>query len=248
TATYQWDNEGRMTSLQYPTVSATGSFGNMPAVMPIAGYQYDSNGHLSGMTMDDQDGYGPQPYASATYTPAGQLSTLSDGIGTETRQYNSLMQLTSQSGPLSMTYTYAAGQNNGRIINSQDGTTGENTNYTYDALNRLTTASNSQWSEQYTYDGFGNLTSKTGSGGSPNPAPSMSTTYNANNQATGQGQGYDGNGNLTYGGFYSWYSGYNTSYTYSIENRLQSETPFGGSTTIYAYDPLGKRVMSESDP
>src|SRR5208283_353880 len=162
-----------------------------------------------------------------------------------------LGQLTSQSIPyvMSMAYNYSTtGQNNGRIISSQDGMTGESTNYTYDALNRLTTASNSQWSEQYAYDGFGNLTSKTGSGGSPNPAPSMSTTYNANNQATGQGQGYDGNGNLTYGGFYSWYSGYNTSYTYSIENRLQSETPFGGSTTIYAYDPLGKRVMSESDP
>ncbi len=35
TASYQWDDEGRMTSLQYPTVSATGSFGSTPANMPI---------------------------------------------------------------------------------------------------------------------------------------------------------------------------------------------------------------------
>jgi YD repeat-containing protein len=76
-ATYQWDNEGRMTSLQYPTVRAAGNFGGMPVTMPIAAYQYDANGRLSGMTMDQQTGYGPQPFASATYTAAGQLQTLS---------------------------------------------------------------------------------------------------------------------------------------------------------------------------
>jgi len=97
TATYQWDTEGRMTSMQYPTVTV-----NTPSPYTIggaltAGYSYDGNGRLSGMTMDN--GYGPQPFASATYTPAGQLSTLSYGAGTETRNYNSLMQMTSQSVP-----------------------------------------------------------------------------------------------------------------------------------------------------
>ena len=120
TATYQWDDEGRMTSLQYPTVTAAGSFGNMPQPMPIAAYQYDVNGRLSGMTMDDLNGAGPQPFASATYTAAGQLHTLSSNNGnwTETRTYNSLGQLTSQVVPyaLNMTYNYSAtGQNNRRI-------------------------------------------------------------------------------------------------------------------------------------
>jgi len=41
---------------KYPTVTATGSFGNMPAVMPIAAMQYDVNSRLTGMTMDDQNG------------------------------------------------------------------------------------------------------------------------------------------------------------------------------------------------
>src|ERR1035441_9847651 len=109
---------------------------------------------------DTNDGNGPQPYASATYGPAGQLLTLSYGAGTETRTYNSLLQLTSQMGTLNMTYNYSPTQNNGRITGSVDGTTGENTTYSYDALNRLTGASNAIWTEQYGYDGFGNLTSK----------------------------------------------------------------------------------------
>jgi len=235
TAAYQWDTEGRMTSLQYPTVSATGSFGNMAAKMPIAGYQYDINGRLNGMTMDAQDGYGPQPFASAIYTPAGQLSQLSWGNWyTETRQYNSPEQLISQSVPdsLNMTYNYSATQNNGRIVSSVDGMTGESTSYTYDALNRLTAASNSLWNQSYTYDGFGNLLTKSLANGSPNPSPAVTMSYNSNNQQNGAS--YDANGNQTNA---------NGSYnTFNVENRMvYNSNPMG---YIYAYDPWGKRVMS----
>jgi YD repeat-containing protein len=172
TATYQWDNEGRMTSLGYPTVLAAGSFGNMPVSMPTAGLQYDANGRLDEITMDSHDGNGPQWLAGATYTAAGQVHQLSHGPWTETRQYNALGQLTNQTAPYAMnlTYNYSATQNNGRITGSVDTMTGESTSYSYDALNRLTAASNSLWSQGYSYDGFGNLTAKTG-------ANAMSATY-----------------------------------------------------------------------
>ena len=163
-----------MTSLQYPSVYAVGSFGNTPVTMPTAAYQYDPDGRLSGMTMDN--GSGP--------------------------------------------YSYSATQNNGRITGSADGMTGENTTYTYDASNRLTAASNSLWSASYGYDGFGNLTSKSGSGGSPNAAPNMSATYNANNQQNGVY--YDANGNQGDEGGYV-YGGN----TYSVENRLVWEVEGG---------------------
>jgi hypothetical protein len=62
---------------------------------------------------------------TATYTGIGQLSTLNYGTNSqpysETRGYNSLLQLTSMvtggaSGTLlSMQYNYTAGQNNGRV-------------------------------------------------------------------------------------------------------------------------------------
>ena len=181
TATYQWDTEGRMTSLAYPTVNSPNLVNAQSpgqAIMPTAGLQYDANGRLNELTMDAHDGNGPQWLANATYTAAGQLYQLSHWGWTETRTYNALGQLTNQSVPstMNMTYNYSATANNGRITGSVDAITGENTSYTYDALNRLTNASNSLWSRSYTFDGFGNLTSKSGSG-----APSMSATYDANN-------------------------------------------------------------------
>jgi RHS repeat-associated protein len=221
-------------------VSAAGNFGNMPVSMPIAALQYDANGRLSGMTMDS--GNGPQPFASATYTPPGQLYQLSYGMGTETRTYNSIMQLITQSLPgyMNMTYNYSSTQNNGRIIGSTDGITGENTTYTYDGLNRLTAASNSQWSQSYGYDGFGNLTSKSQANGSPNPSPAQTWTYNANNQQSGMS--YDANGNAQ--------PGICNPCSYSVENRLTMEVigQWPPAWNQYAYDPWGKRVMNGSDP
>ena len=42
-----------------------------PLTMSAAGYQYDANGRLNEMTMDTGNGNGPQPFANATYGPAG---------------------------------------------------------------------------------------------------------------------------------------------------------------------------------
>ena len=141
-----------------------------------------------------------------------------------------------------MTYNYSATQNNGRIASSVDGVTGENTTYSYDALNRLTNASNSLWSEAYTYDGFGNLTSKTGSGGSPNPAPTVSMTYNSKNQPTNIY--YDANGNQNA------CNSPQCGNSYSVENRMTLEVlgSYPYPANIYAYDPWGKRVMSGYNP
>jgi YD repeat-containing protein len=150
-----------------------------------------------------------------------------------------MLQLVWQSVPeyLNMTYNYSATANNGRITSSVDGITGENTAYSYDALNRLTGASNGLWSEQYTYDGFGNLTTKTGSNG----APSMTATYDAGNHQTGSGIGSDANGN-------QWS---NTAFnTFTVENRIvrQYSEVWPGAEVAYSYDPWGKRVMTFGDP
>ena len=209
--------------------------------MPTAGLQYDVNGRLNGMTMDDHDGHGAQSFANATYTPAGQLYQLSWGFWQETDTYNSLNQLTNQSigGVLNMTYNYSATQNNGRIANSQDAITGENTTYSYDALNRLTAALSSSWNQNYTYDGFGNLLTKSYAGGSPNPSPAVSLSYSAKNQITNSGYSYDGNGNLECNGNFP------NCATYNVENRVVYSGAYG-SQTVYAYDPWGKRVMVNS--
>jgi hypothetical protein len=97
--------------------------------------------------------YGTATDAAASYGPAGEITSISNPSYTETRTYNSLLQLTRQtvSGVFDMEYIFTAGQNNGRISSSIDHISGEQVNYTYDALQRLTHAETvgPQWGQAY---------------------------------------------------------------------------------------------------
>uniref|UniRef100_Q024R2 YD repeat protein n=1 Tax=Solibacter usitatus (strain Ellin6076) TaxID=234267 RepID=Q024R2_SOLUE len=207
-ASYTWDNEGRMTGTNYG---------------PQYSLQYDVNGRLSGM-LDAANGNAT--VATANYGVAGEMLGLSYFGYSETRTFNSLLQMTRQtvSGMMDMQYVYQNGQNNGRIVQSIDGIANETVTYTYDPLNRLSTANatNASWGQAFTYDGFGNLTGKSVTQGS---APALSVSYDpATNHQTGQS--YDANGNL---------SGYLVSY--DIENRMIAD-----AAATYGYDHAGKRI------
>jgi RHS repeat-associated protein len=141
---------------------------------------------------------------------------------------------------MNVSYNYSPAANNGRITGSVDAVTGENVSYTYDALNRLTGVSASgMWSEGYTYDGFGNLTQKAGTGGTPNAAPSMTASFNGNNHQVGVN--YDLNGNPT--------GDSTTNNSWDVENRLVGRTsktaPYGG--VWFGYDPSGKRIRKDTN-
>jgi YD repeat-containing protein len=153
--------------------------------------------------------------------------------------YNNMWQLT---GDGVRQYVYPAGHNNGRISQLIDGLLGQTINYTYDSLNRLSTAqaTNNAWGQAYSYDGFGNLTAKTVTAGS---AMQFSASYNG---ATNQQAGitYDANGNSSTGAYDPVNQQYLT-YQYDVENRIVSASD-SGETYNYGYDPQGKRVMAES--
>jgi len=122
-ATYQWDNEGKMTGMTYPGLNG----GNgLPS--PTMGYQFDPMARLNGMT--DSTYY--TTAASAAYGPAGELTSAGYYGYSETRTYNSLLQVTriTVAGAMDMEYRYTAGQNNGRIHQSKDYITGEEVTYT----------------------------------------------------------------------------------------------------------------------
>ncbi len=166
---YAWDNQGRMTSMTYPSGTAMT-------------YAFDPMGRPSTMTQNQSF-----TAAAATYGSAGQLLTL----GGETFTYNSMLQLTRVTGgmpgsSIDMQYIYSTGHNNGRVTQTIDGVLGETVNYQYDYLHRLTaaTATNNAWGEAYSYDGFGNLTAKTPTVGSA-PTFSGSAGSNAQNGALG---------------------------------------------------------------
>ena len=98
-----------------------------------------------------------------------------------------------------MTYNFSATQNNGRIVSSVDGVTGESVSYTYDSLNRLIAAATAgtggvQWGNSYSYDGFGNLTSKTVTKGTA-PSASPQVDPNTNRARMTGDNGFDANGN-----------------------------------------------------
>lgn len=244
TANYQWDNEGKMASLQDP-------------LQHQFYYQYDNVGRLIGMTRySGTDGNGNPVYTqdvAAVRGPAGQLTSLSygdnlyNGQVVENISYNNLLQvtgMTAQAGAaalMNMTYTYPANQNNGRIAGSNDGVTGENVTYTYDALNRLTGASaGSLWAETYSYDGFGNLTAKNAT---QQPAPVLGAVYDANNHLLGMT--YDANGNQLWDSLQ-----HATALGWNVENKLVTETSqaWPGAETWYSYDPWGRRVMKDVNP
>ena len=243
-ASYTWDNEGRMATMTLPPATSG----------TVTGYEYDAMGRLNaegnmGVYDDGTPWYAAQ--VTATYGAAGQMLNLTSAYGgyVENFTYNNLLQVTGMTAAYSwnpnnpvmnVSYNYSPAANNGRITSSVDAVTGENVSYTYDALNRLTGASASgMWSEGYTYDGFGNLTQKAGTGGTPNAAPSMTASFNGNNHQVGVN--YDLNGNPA--------GDSTTNNSWDVENRLVGRTsktaPYGG--VWFGYDPSGKRIRKDTN-
>jgi len=223
-----------------------------PSAGPGYGYNFDNMYRPSGLGTGTN--YGTTVVSAVNYGPSNQLLGMTYNGVTESRTYNSLLQLTSiYSGTVSMQYNYPAGpSNNGKACLATDLVTGEQVAYTYDTMNRLasanaftfsgtpssnctqTSSGTATWSQTYSFDGYGNLWNKVGTGG----APSSSPGYNgANNRITINGSQYDGNGNLTANG-----SG--GSYTYVPENRMIGVSVANNGSATYGYDSQNKRIFS----
>ena len=216
-AAYTYDTEGKTASVSYPSGGNTYT------------YSFDSLDRPDALT----DQHSNQVVSSVQYNAANQVLSMNYFSGSETRQYNSLGQVTSivasGSTSLNRTYTYPAGTNNGKISSMTDNISGETVTYQYDSLNRLISAAGSGWGETYGYDAFGNLLSKTPTAGSP---PTLSIAVNtANNQVVGYP--YDANGNLQAAPSL----GTSASLTYDAENRIVA-----APGVQYGYDSRSQRV------
>ena len=176
--------------------------------------------------------------SGATYGPGNEMLTMSGNVN-ETRTYNSMRQLKQvYNGAINFSYNYPSSNNNGKIASQTDNVSAEQVVYSYDALNRLATATATSyaWGQSYSYDGFGNLTGQTVTYGS---APSYSASPNPSTNAVGS---TDANGNASYINI----SGTNLPATYDVSNRLVS---VGYGNISYGYAPGNKRVWSSvTDP
>jgi RHS repeat-associated protein len=230
-----YTNEGKINSVTYPT--AFNGSGNTQAG-PVYTYTYDTMSRPIALT-DNQ----PTPVNWATgvvYGPANemqQISFSSNGAGsyyTETRTYNTRLQLTRMTVPgvMDMEYRFPS-QNSGQIYQQKDWVSGEEVSYAYDSLNRLITAltTDPSWGQSFSYDGFGNRTAATVIKGS---APMSSFSFDpATNRITNSGFVYDANGNLIQIPNAS-------AISYDVENRIVSAT--GAGQDLYAYAPNNKRI------
>jgi RHS repeat-associated protein len=224
-ATYTYGNEGKMTSVNYPTTYGVDQDENLiPAAGPTYTYSFDNLHRPNGLT--DQNNY--SAVNGVTYGAANQLLTINYFGASETRTYNSMLQMTRLSipGQVDITYTFpSATTNNGKIASQTDNISGETVTYQYDSLNRLSSASGSGWNQNFGYDGFGNLVSKTGTN-----SPALSIAIDATTNRV-VGQSYDANGNQQSSPTMSGSLGYDP------ENRLLTAPGLQ-----YAYDTQNKRI------
>jgi RHS repeat-associated protein len=119
-----------------------------------------------------------------------------------------------------------------------DGQTGVMTNYGYDSIYQLLSATQGgSTTESYSYDPVGNRLSSLGV---------SSYTNNSSNELTATSSatyGYDLNGNAVTKNDSTGI----TAYAWDFENRLTSVTlPGTGGTVSFKYDPLGRRIYKSS--
>ncbi len=203
-------------------------------------YSYTPVGLQKGVT----DGAGNTYASSGVYDAAGQLTALthqltsSSAILQRTLGYDSLLQpntIVAKSGTTniqSLTLGYGtSGQNNGNIAtiaNGMDTSHGRDQTYTYDTLNRVYTGGDaSHWGEQYGYDNWGNMLSKTVTRGT-GTAFTVSDP-NGTNQLSNQT--YDNAGNVVL-------DQQGNHFSYDAEGRIIT-----GGTGTYTYDGDGNRVV-----
>ena len=238
-ADYTYNSAG-----QVATYSSYTEHGGLPwntwAGPTVYTYAYDGMGRAASLTDNSGQlngtGQNTQWVQNGTYDFAGRMTSLQMLGQTKTQTWNVNGQMTSVSQSASgIQYNYSATANNGRITGVVDSISGETISYQYDALKRLTSASStpsvgstpSAWTENFQYDGFGNLTAKVLNGTTATIGVNAATNRLAS--AT-----YDLNGNMI--------SGAGASLVYDEANRLASATPMSGGTEYYGYAPDNKRV------
>lgn len=237
-AQYGYDDQGKVTSLVYPN-----DWPNPNTNYYQYLYTEEGLGRINELQMLTCPNAVCPPSGTvlvnpAVYGPSNEITSLTYLGYTETRTYNSLVQMTRQTATgtglpsVDLEYVFSPTANNGQITQGINHVSGETVSYTYDSLKRLGTAGSATWGLSFSYDGFGNRLAQTQTLGSP---PHATFNYSAtNNQIITAGYTYDANGNLTalpgVGAL-----------TYDVENRM-----VGDPTSSYVYGQDGRRIFASS--
>ncbi len=151
-----------------------------------------------------------------------------------------------------LTYTYDPVGNITRIIDASDTITAKTTDYTYDDLHRLLSATITNSAQggggndvqTFTYDAIGNILTKSDVGSYSYDGASGIANFANPHAVTSAGSlwyAYDANGNMIeVNGFQ--HNDYRT-YSWDYNNRLASVTTTNGTST-YAYNASGQRIKA----
>ena len=266
--TFGYDAAGNMTSYASPGVSGviaydaanrkTGESVTMGGFTKSFSYTYDSRGNKASFTSPDGTTYNytynrnGQPTQIAT--PVGNIAlayqwvrqtklTLPNGVISD-YSYNENSWLTNIAARKAPDTVFAAGYQFDKVGNITQKATDVTTNYGYDKIYQLLSATNSQNTEAFTYDKVGNRKTSAATAGE--------WSYNRNNELlsyNGTSFGYDANGNTvtktegTGSGTVPVPS--TTTYVYGATDRLETVNLPDGRTATYTYDPFGRRVKKQ---
>jgi RHS repeat-associated protein len=275
TTMFAYDTVGRITTETFPNAATSGvgydASSNITSYADAGGtvtYYYDAANRLINLA---------EPNGSCPATPTYPNSTLctgfvdnANGARTKTEYPNgetvtvgldtsgrdmSILAVDGSLNIANLTYNYDTGGTTatGLVQSVTDAVRGTTATYGYDALNRLHTATTGSTVDTYNYDGAGNQTSSTVTGGttmnySVDNANQLCywTTGTATDGTTAcpttpggaHGYAYDADGNQTVGG---------STFTlgYSNYNQLASDT-MSGSTSDYTYADIGSSNLTAS--
>jgi RHS repeat-associated protein len=237
-----YDLAGNLTSLTYPSGR-------------VVTYSYNSANWLDQVQFTSWNGSAPSGGAYNYWTAAdnnfyasGVPKSWTTGSGiTQTEVLNPRLQLQEQkiNNPSIATFAdhiYGYGtQNNGSVTSISDQLNSSRTQtFTYDVLNRLSTANESRWGLSYVYDAWHNRLQQNLTSGS---AGQIQITVDGNNHIQGAPSGctianrycYDAAGNLLHDNF-------DHQYVYDAESRM-IQVDGGAHNYTYALD--GNRVRKD---
>ncbi|HLJ86073.1 MAG TPA: RHS repeat-associated core domain-containing protein [Candidatus Angelobacter sp.] len=266
TTSFQYDNLNRRTSRTLPLGMVENNTydaaGNLTAKSDFNGkttkYTYDALNRLLTKTPDPSLN---QPAVSFIYTATGQRASMIDASGTTTYSYDNRDRLLSKATPEgTLSYTYDA-QGNVLTIGSSN-PNGSSMAYSYDAVNRLTTATDNRLLAQnlgpavtsYNYDAAGNLAKYV----YPNRVQTAQafdtlnrlTQMSSSNEQPLSNYAYslDPVGNRL---SVTELGGRQVNYGYDANYRLTSEAVFGDAAgnngaINYSYDAVGNRLQLTS--
>lgn len=141
---YTHDGSGNVSAAVDPTGNATADAGD-----GTTSYSYDAVNRPTSVDFSDQT-----PDVAFSYDPNSNLVEMTDGLGVETRTFDSMERLTSVSrGPDTFAYAYDLAGN----VTRRTYPGGTTTDYTYDDDGRLSSASSSEGSTTYAYDSAGRV-------------------------------------------------------------------------------------------